>query len=129
MSQLSSLPRDVPAAAITESPRWHEDRNLGDGVLQTSEEAAIQAGLLPNSEGARSDVQAFATKSRLSLEEGASAVKTYVAANPCKSALMAAAAGALFTVVLGSQARKFSRTIPWSQLRLPYSPTQFFRKR
>ena len=129
MSQLSSVPRDVPAASTTESPRWHEARNLGDGVLQTSEEAVIGEGLLPSSGDAVEAGQTALQKSRLSIAQGSDAVKRYVAQNPGKSALMAAAAGALVTALLGSQAKKYSRTIDWSRVRLPYQPAKFFKKR
>lgn len=82
-------------------------RRLADDVFQSAEQAVLvegQADAFANTlpPVAASDVVRQGTRRGFSF---ANAVQAHVAARPCQSALLAAAAGALVAVVLRSQLR------------------------
>jgi len=95
------------SAAPSEFPR-----QLQDDVLQAAEEAvlvgAVSAGVaeLP-------PLQAGLPTAGELLAQ----VKRHVAAQPCQSALLAAAAGALLMLVLRAKLRKLTGSKIWAQMR------------
>jgi hypothetical protein len=103
-----NMPTLSPAAPVaTELPPVNlAPRQLTDDVFQTAEEAVLAEGqtdpfadTLPPTSAREADV---AARPSFSL---ATAIQSHVAARPCQSALLAAAAGALAAIVLRSQLR------------------------
>ena len=102
---MSTLPS--AAAAATDAPPIDlGPRPLTDDVFQSAEEAVLAeaqvdpfADTLPPMSDPQPDT---ASRQRFSL---ATAIQSHVAARPCQSALLAAAAGALAAIVLRSQLR------------------------
>jgi hypothetical protein len=99
---------NTPTASLAaiDTPIYRGPRRLDDDVFQTAEEAVLVEGqgggaALPLSRSAATDVH---DSGRRGLPLG-QAVRSYVAEKPCRSALLAAAAGALAMVVLRSQLR------------------------
>lgn len=103
-----NMPTLSPAApAATELPPVNlAPRRLTDDVFQTAEEAVLAEGqadpfadTVPSMSARQADL---AIRPSFSL---AKAIQSHVAARPCQSALLAAAAGALAAVVIRSQLR------------------------
>lgn len=110
MSTLSSA-----AAAATDLPPLDlRPRRLADDVFQSAEEAVLVEGQA----GPAIDVAPSAPPSDAARRPGGpessfmNGVRSHVAAKPCQSALLAAAAGALAALVLGSQLRGRFRSQP-----------------
>jgi hypothetical protein len=95
-------------------------RQLNDEVLQSAEEAVLVdaaapgGGVFPNAP-LRPDLHEPDLSPASSSYK--KAVGQYVAANPCQSALMAAAVGALAAMVLRSRLRKRVGSSRWTRLR------------
>jgi len=111
MSTASSgaLPGGLPA----DTPPYTGPRRLDDDVFQTAEEAVLVEGqgnapLLPPSATRASSVQGDRRRGL----KFTHAVREHVAARPCQSALLAAAAGALAMMVLRPRLRGLLPTRP-----------------
>lgn len=83
----------IPACALPNGG----SRELAEDVFQTAEEAVLAQDALP--------VKGEAEPSRAAGRPFMSAVRLQVAARPCQSALLAAAAGALAMLVLRQRLR------------------------
>lgn len=101
---MSTLP-SATAAATDLPPVDLRPRRLADDVFQTAEEAVLaegQADAFADTLPHMADREPAAARRGFSL---ATAIQSHVAARPCQSALLAAAAGALAAIVLRSQLR------------------------
>jgi hypothetical protein len=117
----------LQSQSSTASANAEVSRQLNDEVLQSAEEAVLVAAAAPDggvfptapSSPARSpDIHAPAPHpARSSYSSYQTAVRQYVAANPCQSALMAAAAGALAALLLRSRLRMRAGSRGWTRMR------------
>lgn len=99
MSTLVSTPPARPLIPASALPNGGS-RELAEDVFQTAEEAVLVQGALPVTGEAEPGLSR-ATRNRPFM----SAVRSHVAAKPCQSALLAAAAGALAMLVLRRRLR------------------------
>jgi hypothetical protein len=93
MSTLVSTPPAQPPLPASALPNGGS-RELAEDVFQTAEEAVLVQGTLPVKEEVEPHSRPFM-----------SAIRSHVAARPCQSALLAAAAGALAMLVLRRRLR------------------------
>lgn len=101
-----NMPVDAPTLTPCDRPAYTGPRRLDDDVFQTAEEAVLAEGqgsaaMLPPPGPAAVHVREGGRRG-LPLSH---AFRTHVAAHPCRSTLLAAAAGALAMLVLRSQLR------------------------
>jgi hypothetical protein len=99
-------------------------RQLNDEVLQSAEDAVLVEATAPDVGSYSSapasplrspELHAPATYAAPPLYQ--KAVAQYVAANPCQSALLAAAVGALAAMLLRSRMRRYAGSRRWTRLR------------
>lgn len=115
--QSSSSLQSYPATASADA---EVSRQLNDEVLQSAEDAVLVEAAAPS--GGVFPTASVRPDSRAPLPYPAptsykTAVNQYVAANPCQSALLAAAVGALAAMLLRSRLRKHAGSRGWTRLR------------